>query len=151
MTSKLKASLAEQMKAAMKAGEKEKLSYIRNLHAAIRKKEIDDQVELDDSGVIQILVSLVKQRRDSMEQFQQGGREDLVAAEKLELTFLQTFLPPPISESELKKIIAQAIAETQATSIREMKQVMELVLPQVQSRADGKWVSQLIRAQLELA
>ncbi len=151
MTSKLKASLAEQMKAAMKAGEKEKLGYIRNLHAAIRKKEIDDQVELDDSGVIQILVSLVKQRRDSMEQFQQGGREDLVAAEKLELTFLQTFLPPPISESELKKIIAQAIAETQATSIREMKQVMELVLPQVQSRADGKWVSQLIRAQLELA
>jgi hypothetical protein len=86
-----------------------------------------------------------------MEQFQQGGREDLVAAEKMELTFLQTFLPPPISESELKKIIAQAIAETQASSIREMKQVMEIVLPQVQGRADGKWVSQLIRAQIELA
>jgi hypothetical protein len=89
----IKEKLQETLKTAMKGGDKATVTYARNLHAAVRKREIDDRVDLDDAGVVKIITSLAKQRQDSIEQFRQGGREDLVANEAAELKFLQSFLP----------------------------------------------------------
>lgn len=147
-TLNLKQRLSEQTKTAMKSGEKETVTYCRSLHSAVRKKEIDDRVDLDDAGVIKIVSSLVKQRQDSIEQFKQGGREDLVAKEEAELKFLQTYLPAQMEEAELRELINWAITETKATTQKEMGAVMKLLLPKVQGRADGKWVNQLIREKL---
>ncbi len=144
----IKQSLSDQMKAAMKSGEKEKLAYSRNLHAAIRKKEIDDRVDLDDEAVIKIITSLVKQRQDSIEQFKQGGREDLVAKEQAELLFLQSFLPAQMSEDELKKLVDWAVVEAKATGPKDMGQVMKLLMPKTQGRADGKLVNQFVRERI---
>ena len=144
----LKESLSEQIKAAMKAGEKEKLSFARNLHAAIRKKEIDERVDLDNDGVIKIASALVKQRQDSIEQFKQGKREDLVVKEQAELEFLQTFLPAQMNESELKQLVDWAVTESKASSPKDIGLVMKLLLPKVQGRADGKWVNQMVRERI---
>lgn len=144
----IKQSLSEQMKAAMKAGEKDKLSFARNLHAAIRKKEIDDRVDLDDASVLKIISTLVKQRQDSIEQFKSGGRQDLVAKEEAELQFLQSFMPAQMDEAELKKLVEWAVTEAKATAPKDLGQVMKLLLPKVQGRADGKWVNQLVRERI---
>ncbi len=146
--STIKQKLADQMKAAMKSGEKNKLTFCRNLHAAIRKKEIDDRVTLEDEGVIPIISSLVKQRQDSIEQFKQGGREDLVIKEEAELEFLRSFLPEPLDEAQLRDFVQWAVTEAQATGPKDMGQVMKLLLKKVQGRADGKQVSQLVREKL---
>ena len=145
----LKERLSDEMKTAMKSGEKEKLGFARNLHAAIRKREIDDRVELDDSGVLKIVSSLVKQRQDSIEQFKKGGRDDLVEKEERELQYLQTFLPPQLSEEEVRRLVEQAVSEAQVSSPKDMGKVMKALLPKVQGRADGKLVSQLVREQIE--
>ena len=144
----LKESLSEQIKVAMKAGEKEKLSFARNLHAAIRKKEIDDRIDLDNDGVIKIASTLVKQRQDSIEQFKLGKREDLVLKEQAELEFLQTFLPAQMNETELKQLVDWAVTESKASSPKDIGQVMKLLLPKVQGRADGKWVNQMVRERI---
>lgn len=148
MAKSLKESLSEQTKTAMKSGAKETLTFARSLHAALRKKEIDDRIDLDDEGVIKIVVSLVKQRQDSISQFRQGGREDLVLKEEAELRFLQTFLPAQMDEAELRELVQWALTESKATSAKDMGQVMKLLLPKVQGRADGKLVNQLIREKL---
>lgn len=144
----IKESLQEQIKTAMKAGDKEKLLYARSLHSAIRKKEIDDRVDLDDAAVTKIITSVLKQRQDSIEQFKQGGRLDLVAKEEAEAAFLKTFLPEQMSEAELTQIVEQAIAEAKATTAKDMGAVMKLVMPKTAGRADGKVINQLIRAKL---
>jgi uncharacterized protein len=144
----IKESLSEQMKSSMKAGNKDLLAYIRNLHAAIRKKEIDDRVDLDDAGVLKIIATLVKQRQDSIEQFDKGGRQDLVAKESAELQFLQGFMPAQMSDEELKQTVEWAVSEAKATGPKDMGQVMKLLLPKVQGKADGKRVSQLVREKL---
>src|SRR4051812_31098819 len=107
----IKETLAEQMKSSLKSGNKEVLAFVRNLHAAVRKKEIDDRVDLDDAGVLKIIATLVKQRQDSIEQFDKGGRQDLVAKEKAELQFLQGFMPAQMSDEELKKTVEWAVTE----------------------------------------
>ncbi len=147
--STIKERLSEQMKTAMKSRQKEVLSYIRNLHAAIRKKEIDTRMDLTDEGVLLILQSLVKQRQDSIEQFQKGGREDLVAQEEAELQFLRTFMPPPLEEAELHQLIEWAIQESKATELKDIGQVMKLLMPRVQGRADGKQINQWIRSKIQ--
>ncbi len=145
----LKEQLAEQIKTAMKSGTKDILAYARNLHAAIRKKEIDDRVDLDDAGVIKIATSLIKQRQDSIEQFRQGGRQDLVAKEEAELHFLQTYLPAQMSEAEVRQVVDWAVTEAKATAAKDMGAVMKLLMPKVQGKADGKLVSQLVKERLQ--
>ena len=146
--SELKTKLSESMKAAMKGGDKATLAYARNLHAAVRKREIDDRVDLDDAGVIKIVQTLAKQRQDSIEQFKQGGREDLVANEEAELKFLQGFLPAQMSEAEIRKLVEAAVAQSGAKSAKEMGAVMKILMPQTQGKADGKLVNQIVREKL---
>lgn len=144
----IKAKLSELMKSSMKSGDKDTLAYARNLHAAIRKKEIDDRVDLDDAGVLKIISTSVKQRQDSIEQFKQGGREDLVAKEQAELKFLQSFMPVQMDEAEIRKIVEWAVAEAKATSPKDMGNVMKVLMPKVQGRADGKLVNQVVKEKL---
>lgn len=144
----LKQRLSDQMKASMKSGDKDTLAFVRNLHAAIRKKEIDDRVDLDDAAVQKIVASSIKQRQDSIDQFKQGGREDLVAKETAELQFLQTYMPEQMSEDEVRKIVDWAVTEAKAASPKDMGNVMKLLMPKVQGKADGKLVSQLVKERL---
>src|SRR3954471_179826 len=101
----IKEQLSEQMKASMKSGDKDTLAFGRNLHAAVRKKEIDDRVDLDDAGVQKIITSMLKQRQDSIDQFKAGGRMDLVAKEEAEAKFLMTYMPQQMSEDEVRKLV----------------------------------------------
>lgn len=148
----LKEDLSVHMKTALKAQDKEKLAFARNLHAAIRKKEIDDRLDLDDAAVVKIVIGLVKQRHDSIEQFKQGGREDLVAKEQAELEFLKTFLPEQMNEEEVKKWIDWAIVELSVTSSKDLGKdlgkVMKLVLSKVQGYCDSKQVQQWAREKI---
>lgn len=144
----IKATLSDLMKSSMKSGDKETLSNVRNLHAAIRKKEIDDRVDLDDAAVLKIISTLVKQRQDSIEQFKQGGREDLVAKEQAELKFLQSFMPAQMDEAAIRKMVDWAVTEAKATSAKDMGNVMKVLLPKVQGQADGKLVSQIVKERL---
>ena len=146
--STIKSQLSEQMKTAMKSGAKETLSFVRNLHAAVRKKEIDDRVDLDDAGVLKIISTLVKQRQDSIDQFRQGGREDLVAKEEAELKFLHTFMPAQMEESEIRQLVDWAVTESKAAGPKDMGNVMKLLMPKVQGRADGKLVNQIVRERI---
>ena len=138
----------ENMKAAMRAGEKEKLQYIRNLHAAIRKKEIDDRVDLDDAAIMKLIGSMVKQREDSITQFKAGNREDLVAAEEAEANYLRQFLPAQMPEAELKALISACVKEAEAKDIKDLGKVMKLIQPKVAGKADGKMVNQFVREAL---
>jgi hypothetical protein len=136
------------MKSAMKAGDKDTLAFARNLHAAVRKKEIDDRTDLDDAGVQKIISTSLKQRQDSVEQFKAGGREDLVAKEQAEIQFLLQFMPQQLSEGELRSLVASAVEEAKATSPKDLGSVMKILLPRVQGKADGKLVSQLVKEKL---
>ncbi len=144
----LKQRLSEQMKSSMKSGDKETLAFVRNLHSAVRKKEIDDRIDLDDSGVLKIVSTLVKQRQDSIEQFKQGARQDLVVKEEAELKFLQSYLPAQMDETEIKNLVEWAVTEAKASSLKDIGNVMKLLLPQVQGKADGKLVNQLVRERI---
>jgi uncharacterized protein YqeY len=141
----IKERLSGLMKSSMKSGDKETLSFVRNLHAAVRKKEIDDRVDLDDTAVLKIINTQVKQRQDSIEQFKVGNRADLVAKEEAELKFLQSFMPKQLTEDEVKEIVNWAVTEAKATGPKDMGQVMKLLMPKVQGLADGKLVNQLVR------
>lgn len=144
----IKEKLSETIKTAMKSGQKELLTYARNLHAAVRKKEIDDRVDLDDAGIQKIISTLSKQRQESIEQFKKGGREDLVANEEAELKFLMSFMPAQMSEEEVAKIVDWAVTESKASSAKDMGAVMKLLMPKVQGKADGKLVNQLVKNRL---
>jgi len=144
----IKSSLQEQMKIAMKSADKDKLAFCRNLHAAIRKKEIDDRIDLDDAAVQKIISTMLKQRQDSIEQFRSGGREDLATKEEAEAHFLKTFLPTQLTAEELKPMIEAAIQQTGAKEAKDLGAVMKILLPQVQGKADGKLVNHLIREKL---
>jgi uncharacterized protein YqeY len=144
----IKELLNETMKSSLKSGDKSTLTYARSLHAAVRKKEIDDRVDMDDAGIQKVISSLIKQRQDSIEQFQKGGREDLVANEEAELKFLQSFMPQQMGEAEVKQLVDWAVTEAKASSQKDMGNVMKLLMPKVQGRADGKLVNQLVRQRL---
>jgi uncharacterized protein YqeY len=144
----IKVKLSDGIKTAMKSGDKDALAFGRNLHAAVRKKEIDDKVDLDDAGILKIIGSLVKQRQDSIAQFKQGGREDLVKKEEAELAFLTSFMPKQMSEAEVRDVVAWAVSEAKATSPKDMGAVMKLLMPKTQGLADGKLVSQIVKEKL---
>jgi uncharacterized protein YqeY len=136
------------MKAAMKGGDKPRLAVIRLILAAVKQREVDERIELDDAQVLAVLDKMVKQRRDSIKQYADAGRNDLAEAEAAEITVIQEFLPAALSGAEIDTIIADAIAETGAESMRDMGKVMELVKPKVQGRADIGKVSGLVKQKL---
>ena len=144
----LKARITEDMKSAMRAGEKQTLATIRLLQAAIKQREVDERIQLDDAQVLSVLEKMVKQRRESITQFEAGGRADLVASEQAELVVLQGYLPEQLSEAELTALINSAIASTGAASIKDMGKVMGVVKGQAAGRADMGKVGALIKARL---
>jgi hypothetical protein len=144
----LKQKLTDEMKTAMKGGEKARLGIIRLMLAAVKQREVDERLELDDSQVLAVLDKMVKQRRDSIQQYSKAGRDDLAAQEAAEIEVIQEFLPAALSEPEILAIIDAAIAETAAESMRDMGKVMGVVKPQIQGRADVGMVSGLVKKKL---
>jgi uncharacterized protein YqeY len=144
----LKERLTEDMKAAMRASDKERLSTIRMAQAAIKQREVDERVTLDDTQVIAVLEKMVKQRRESIAQFEQGGRPDLAAREEAEIALLKSYLPAPLDEAEVDALIREAIATTGATSVKDMGKVMGVVKSKAAGRADMGAVSVRIKAAL---
>ena len=145
---KLKARLTEAMKAAMRAQDKARLGAIRLIQADIKRVEVDERIEVDDARVLVILDKMVKQRRDSIQQFESAGRMDLVAIEAGELAVIQEFLPQALGEAELELLIDDAMRESGAVAMKDMGKVMAILKPQVQGRADMGLVSQRIKARL---
>jgi uncharacterized protein YqeY len=136
------------MKAAMISGDKERLGVIRLILAATKQVEVDERIELDDTRVITILDKMVKQRRESISQFDNAGRDDLSSKEKAEIEVIQTYLPQPLSTEEIETIISDAISTTGATSIKEMGKVMGIVKPKIVGRGDMGEISGKIKALL---
>lgn len=136
------------MKSAMKNKEKELLLTIRTILAAIKQIEVDERIELDDTRVLAVLDKMVKQRRDSIKQFNEAGRDELSAVEQAEIELIQVYLPEALSEEEINQIIKDAIAESGASSMKEMGKVMGIVKPKVQGRGDMGIVSGAIKALL---
>ena len=144
----LKQQLTNEMKAAMKGGDKKRLGVIRLVLAAIKQIEVDERIEPDDNRVLAVLDKMVKQRRESISQFKDAGREDLWQQEEYEVSILQDFLPEALSDDEIDQLITKAIGDTGAASIKDMGKVMGILKPQMQGRADMGAVSGKIKAQL---
>jgi len=144
----LKERITDDMKAAMRAGEKERLGVIRMITSAIKQREVDERIMLDDSQVTSVLEKMIKQRREAVVMFEAGQRADLVAKENAEITVLQSYLPQQLSAAELDALIAEAIATTGAVSIKDMGKVMGVIKGKAQGRADMAQVGAKIKAKL---
>lgn len=146
----LKEKLANDMKEAMKAREagKVRLSVIRLVRSAVRQIEIDEKVELDDEGILAVISKEVKQRRDSIEEFKKGGREDLVAQNEADAAILMEYLPAQLSEAEVRALVDEAVAAVGAQGPKDMGKVMKELMPKVKGKADGKLVNQLVKEAL---
>jgi uncharacterized protein len=144
----LKARIQDEMKAAMRSGEKDRLATIRLVLAAIKQREVDERIELDDAQVIVTLEKMAKQRRESIVQFEAGGRADLVAKEKAELAVITAYLPQALSPAELDALIDESIAATGAASIKDMGKVMNAIKTKAAGRADMGAVGARIKARL---
>ncbi len=144
----LKAQVSEDMKTAMKSGDKDRLKVVRLILAAIQQIEVDQRTELDDAGVLSVMDKMVKQRRDSVSQFEKGGRQDLADIELAEISVLQNYLPEQLSEAELADIIEQAIKDSGAESIRDMGKVMGQVKSKAAGRADMGVVGAMVKERL---
>ena len=140
--------IKDDMKAAMKAKDKEKLGVIRLILAAIKQREVDERILLDDQQVLLLLDKMVKQRRDSIEQFDKAGRDDLATIEQQEILVIQSYLPQQLNEQEIEQLIGQAINESGAQGMQDMGKVMAILRPQLQGRADLGAASQKIKAKL---
>ena len=144
----LKQRIQEDMKSAMKAGEKERLGVIRLILSAIKQVEVDERIVLDDARIVSVLDKMLKQRRDSIAQYTAAGRTDLADVEIAEVAIIQEYLPQALTEAEIEDLVGQAIAETGASSVSDMGKVMALLKPQMQGRADMGTVSARIKAKL---
>jgi len=144
----LKARIREDMIAAMKSGDKDRLKVIRLVMAAIKQIEVDKRIELDDAATLTVLNKMVKQRHDSVTQFRDGGREDLADIEIAEIAVLETYLPEPLSAAELDALIDQAIANTGADSMRDMGKVIGFIKQKAEGRADIGVASTKVKARL---
>jgi len=144
----LKEQITEDMKNAMRAKETGRLGTIRLLLAAMKQKEVDERVELDDTAIIAIVEKLIKQRKDSISQFQAAGRDDLVAIENAELVVLQAYMPAQMSEAEVAAVVAEAVAQVGATGPQDMGKVMGIVKPKLAGKADMGVVSAQVKAAL---
>ncbi|ELO1775144.1 GatB/YqeY domain-containing protein [Vibrio fluvialis] len=141
-------TLKDEQKLAMKAKDKARLGTIRLALSAIKQREVDEQITLSDDDILVVLTKMVKQRRDSVTQFEAANRQDLADAEKAEITVLEEFMPQPLSEEEVVALIDSAIAESEPAGMQDMGKVMALLKPQIQGRADMGKVSGLVRAKL---
>jgi uncharacterized protein YqeY len=144
----LKERITDDMKAAMRAGEKERLGVIRMITSAIKQREVDERIMLDDAQVLSVLEKMIKQRKESLVQFQAGNRQDLVDKESAEIALLQSYMPSQLSDGEVDALIADAIAAAGATSIKEMGKVMGIIKAKAQGRADMAAVGAKIKAKL---
>jgi uncharacterized protein len=144
----LKERIQEDMKGAMRSGDKDRLGTIRLIMAAVKQREVDERITLDDAQVLAVLEKMGKQRRESIAQFQAGGRADLVAKENAELTIINAYMPAPLADDELDALINQAISETGAASIKDMGKVMAIIKAKAQGRADMAAVGARIKARL---
>jgi len=148
MAAELFNKLQEEMKAAMKSGDKDKLSTIRMLISEIKKVQIDSKKELSDEEIISILQKYIKQRKEAYTQYEQAGRKDLAEKELKEIEIVQQFLPPPLSEEELIKIVEEIIQEVGASSIKDMGKVVKAVMDKVKGRAEGSLISKIVKEKL---
>lgn len=144
----LKQRLTEDMKTAMKAGEKDRLGTIRLINAAIKQKEVDERVEMDDTLVLAILEKMMKQRKDSVSQFEAANREDLAVIERAEMAIIEQYLPAKLGEAQVLAVIDAVIAETGATGPADMGKVMGAIKPKLAGQADMGEVSKLIKQRL---
>jgi uncharacterized protein YqeY len=148
--SSLKQRIEQDTRDALKKRDSERLSVLRMLKSEIKYKEIDKGFELSDDEVISVLSSSIKKRKDSIQQFEKGGRDDLASREKAELELIFKYLPEQLTEEELSQIISQAIEEVNATGISDLGKVMKVIMPKVKGRADGKIVNQMVSSQLSV-
>ncbi|RKU07946.1 glutamyl-tRNA amidotransferase [Candidatus Poribacteria bacterium] len=144
----LKEQLNEDMKQAMRAKDKNRLSAIRMVRGAVRDKEINSKVELEDDGVLEVIASQIKKRKDALEQLRKSNRDDLVEAEMEQINALQEFLPAQLSMEEIEAAVTGAIEELGATSMRDMGKVMGTLVPQLRGKADNSVISQIVRQKL---
>jgi uncharacterized protein YqeY len=144
----LKERITDDMKAAMRSGEKERLGVIRMITAAIKQREVDERIVLDDSQVLSVLEKMIKQRKESIAQFQAGNRQDLVDKEAAEIALVQTYMPSPMTGAEIDALIGEAIASTGASSIKDMGKIMAIMKAKAQGRADMAAVGAKIKAKL---
>jgi uncharacterized protein YqeY len=143
-----KANIQQDLHQAMRSGDKAKVQALRLVLAAIKQIEVDERVEVDPTRLLAVLSKMAKQRQESIDQYRQANREDLVVQEEYELALIQSYLPQPLQESELVKMIEEAVAETSAVSIRDMGKVMNLLRPKLTGRADLSKVSEMIKHKL---
>jgi uncharacterized protein YqeY len=144
----LKERITEDMKAAMRSGEKERLGVIRMITSAIKQREVDERIVLDDSQVLSVLEKMIKQRKESLVQFQAGNRQDLVEKEAAEITLLQGYLPSQLSDAEIDALISDAVSATGAATIKDMGKVMAVIKGKAQGRTDMAAVGAKIKAKL---
>ena len=144
----LEEKLLEEMKKAMKTNDKIRLSTIRMIRSSSKNKEIELRRKLEDEDIIKVIQGMVRKGEESIEQFQAGGRNDLVEKEKMEIEILKSFLPQPISQEEIIKIIDETIQETQSSSLKDLGKVMKAVMPRLGGKADGKVINQLVKERL---
>ena len=136
------------MKSAMKSGDKKRRDIIRLIMAALKQREVDERIDLDDQQIIGILDKMLKQRRESIAQYQAGGRDDLVVVEEAEIIVIQEFLPAALSDEEIEQMVGEAMSESGASTVRDMGKVMAILKPKMQGRADMGQVSGLIKSRL---
>jgi len=144
----LKERLSEDLKTSLKSGDKLKVSVIRLLLSQIRNAEIKKLKALDDDGIIEVVYSAIKQRKESIEEYKKGNRPDLFEKEEAEQKILQTYLPPQLNEDEIRALVEEAVRQTGASEARDLGKVMGAMMPKVKGRADGKTVNQLVREKL---
>lgn len=144
----LKQKILDDIKTAMKAGEKERLAVLRMLSAAIKQREVDERIEMDDTQTLAVVEKMIKQRRESIKQYEEGGRPELAAKEQAEIDILDDYMPEQLSDAELDKLIADAIATTGASEMKDMGKVMGVLKARIQGQADMGEVSKRIKARL---
>ncbi len=145
----LKETLAEDLKDSMKSKDKVKKNVVTMVRAAIKQREVDERIELDDAEIIDIIAKQVKQKKDSIEEFQKGNRLDLVDLTNDEIKILLNYLPPQLSEDELEQIVKDAIEETNAQTKKDLGKLMAVIMPKVKGKADGKQVNQIVARYLQ--
>lgn len=146
--SQINQQIQDDVRAAMRAKERERLGVLRLISAALKQREVDERITLDDAQVLAVLDKMVKQRRDSVEQYRSAGRDDLADKEEFEIGIIQHYLPQPLSDEEVDALIDKAVAETGASGMKDMGQVMGMLRPWVQGRADMGAVSARVKARL---
>lgn len=144
----LKERIQEDMKAALRAGEKERLATIRMILAGIKQREVDERIQLDDAQVMSVLEKMIRSRKESVVQFEAGGRADLVARENAEIALLQTYLPAQLSDAEIDQLIADAIAATGSRSVKDMGKAMAVIKSKAQGKVDMAVVGAKVKAKL---